>query len=147
MSHVLTYSTLPLIVGGCFSINDWITITNPRYQCQGRQQSAATTRFMLHLWCFILANISRYFLSSAVLLFLSRLCKKNFLSADFVFVSRFRQQILSANFCCQLIGFLLANVFADVMKMTLTPACLALRQPASSRKSFRLRPARILLLS
>jgi hypothetical protein len=78
------------------------------------------------------------------------------LLADFVFVSRIRQQIfivsrssfcqqiLSANFCCQQICFSSANVFADVMEMTLTPAYAVSRQPVSCRKSFRLRPARIL---
>jgi hypothetical protein len=77
------------------------------------------------------------------------------LSPDFVFVSRIRQQIfvvsrtsycqqiLSANFCRQQICFLSENVFADVMEMTLTPAYAVSRQPVSSRKSFRLRPARI----
>ena len=46
---------------------------------------------------------------------------------------RFCHQILSADFCCQ---FLSANVFADVVEMTLTPAYTVLRQPVSCRKSF-----------
>jgi hypothetical protein len=57
--------------------------------------------------------------------------------------SSYCQQISSANFCRRQICFLSANVFADVMEMTLTPAYDVSRQPVSCPKSFCLRPARI----
>jgi hypothetical protein len=65
------------------------------------------------------------------------------LSADLPFC----HQILSANFCRQQLCFLSANVFADVMEMTLTAAYAVSRPPASCRKCVRLRPAHISLLS
>jgi hypothetical protein len=61
------------------------------------------------------------------------------LSAHLLFVSRFYQQV----FCRQQICFSSANVSADVMDMTLTPAYAVSRQPVSCRKRFRLRPALI----
>jgi hypothetical protein len=76
------------------------------------------------------------------------------LSADFLFVSRFCQQIfavsrscfcqqiLSAIFPRQQIRFSSANVFSQVSKMTLAPACSVSRQPVSSGKHFLLRRAR-----
>jgi hypothetical protein len=83
------------------------------------------------------------------------LCKKKFLVSRFRFCQQnppadfylqqifFCQQILSANFCRQQICFSSANVFADIMEMTLTPAYAVSRQPVSCRKIFRLRPASI----
>ena len=111
---------------------------------------------------FIICSLSKLFKvfpSPAVLLFLSRLCKKKFPVSRFCFC----QQIPSADFCSQQIFFLSAdsiskfltsaelflsaNVYADVMEMTLMLAYSVSRQPVSCRKSFRLRPARISLLS
>jgi hypothetical protein len=77
------------------------------------------------------------------------------LSADFVFVSRFcqqifavsrfcfRKQILSEDFLRQQICFLSANVLTLVNKTTLAPANPFSRQPDSLGKDFLLRRARI----
>jgi hypothetical protein len=47
--------------------------------------------------------------------------------ADLLFASRFYEQC----FCRQQICFLLANVVADIMEMTLMPAYSVSRQPVS----------------
>ena len=112
------------------------------------------TRSLSH-YHLLSKQIFQVFSIAAVLLFLSRLCKKKFP----VIRLRFCQQIPSADFCIQQIFFLSSdsiskfcrqqicflssNVYADVMEMTLTPAYSVSRQPVSCRKSFRLRPARI----
>jgi hypothetical protein len=63
------------------------------------------TRSLSHLSFSLYANISTFFPSPNVSLFLSRVCKKKFLVSRF----RFCQQIPSADFCSQQIFFLSAN--------------------------------------
>jgi hypothetical protein len=91
--------------------------------------------FLLHLSFVTQANI-KGFLHHQQSCFFQEGCERRcslsadsvrrFLSsADLHFVSRF----LSAIFCSQQIRFLSADVFADVMKMMLTPAYSELHQP------------------
>ena len=104
MSHVPTDIKLPLFVWWHFWINDWKS--SPTIDINVK--SFSNMLQWHNCFAFIISSLSKYFKIFqwlAVLLFLSRLCKKKFL------VSRnlFCQQIPSADFCRQQIFFLSAD--------------------------------------